>query len=222
MSAFKFNKVYVISDVEDCVICREFGEEFELQDDPAALMDSLLKKEADVALFIDVRYYIKLGAEARNRLMAVARDVPCFRIRYDHGAGGFKCIDNPRQYCPREREESPRLRMQERVQVQLNAELTKEDDPFVQHGLRTSVLNISSGGCFVYCVDNAPYVGFAYVRIQELSNKRPIYCSIRWRREWGISDSLPGLGVQFVDIQPDQVRELQDMYITPYLLSLDE
>lgn len=224
MSAKQFNKVYVITEHPECQICREHGDELEVHDDPADLMDSLLLREDNVALFIDVKYYIQLGAEARNRLMAVAQGIPHYRIRYDAASNSFVYIDDPRilQQAYHPSQEALQLRQEERVPVHLNAELAKEEDPFMQHALQTNITNISSCGCFVYCVQNTPYRGFAYVRIRELSNKRPIYCNIRWRREWGVHDKLPGIGMQFVDIQPDQAAELKEMYILPYLHEHDE
>lgn len=221
MSGKKYKRTYVITDQTDCQICKEYGEEVVIFDDPADMVDSLLLREDNVALFIDVKYYMKLGPEARNRLIAVAQGVPHFRIRLDPDSNCFIAIDDPASpvLISRTNEETLLLRKEERMPVKLNIELTKEEDPFIQHALRTNILNISCSGCFVYCVDNAQFKGFAYIRIHELSNKRPIYCNIRWRREWGVPDKLPGLGVQFVDMQQDQIRELQEMYINPFLHS---
>jgi len=219
MSSPRFRKAYVITDQPSCRFCADYAEELVVFDDPAKLMESLLLREEDVGVFIDVKYYIKLGPEARNRLLAVAKGVPHFRIRLDAASGDFIAIDDPDSPPTQEREsrEALRLRKEERVPVQLNVELAKEEDPFVQHAQRTSIMNISTSGAFIYCVDNSPFRGFAYVRIHELSNRRPVYCNIRWRRQWGLPDKLPGLGVQFVDLQSDQLRELNEMYIIPYL-----
>lgn len=218
-----FDKVYVVTDRADCTPCGQYGQQTVILDDPAEAVESLLRQEENVALFVDVKFYLKLGAEVRNRLQAVAAGLPVFRIHFDRRSESFQFIDDPA------RADTPvavqdlgyRLRSEDRVPVKLNALLAKEDDPFVQHAVRTNITNISNRGCFMYCVDNDAYRGFVFIRIQELTNKRPIYCSVRWRRPWGEPDTLPGLGLQFVDMTPDQRQELDTMYIQPHLLALD-
>lgn len=226
MSQHLYSKAFVITDHDDCTICRDYAVETIVFDDPADIIQAILRREQNVAVFVDVRFYIKLGAEARNRLLAVARGVPVFRIRYSASDNAFLFIDTPGNsdadaQC-RDDQEMFKLRCEERVPVQLNILLAKEEDPFVHNAEKSNIANISRHGCFVLCVDSTPYKGFLYIRINELSNRRPILCNIRWHREWGVEDKFPGMGVQFVDIEADQLRELETMYLTPHFLSLEE
>lgn len=219
-----FNKALVICGHDTCPTCGDFAEEVIVYNDPAEATAPLLKREDDVALFVDVKHYLQLGAEARNRLLAVAQGTPLYRISRDTSAGTFRIIDDPQKGPGIAPSTTGRLqlRSEERVPVQLNAIIAKEDNPFLHEAEKANILNITAHGSFIFCVGNAAYKDFLYLRIKELSNKRPILCSIRWHRAWGIEDSLPGMGVQFVDIQADQISELETMYITPHLHDLDK
>ncbi|MEW6219916.1 MAG: PilZ domain-containing protein [Thermodesulfobacteriota bacterium] len=73
-------------------------------------------------------------------------------------------------------------------------------------------MNLSRGGCFV--VTTGPWqVGqMLWLTIRELGDDLPrLRAQVRWCQEWGRSMVVPGIGLRFEDLDPEQVRRLQDL-----------
>ena len=70
-----------------------------------------------------------------------------------------------------------------------------------------SIVNVSIGGCFIYTIDDWEIDAEVTMVIEELKDQTPIEGSVRWKRAWGESMQIPGIGVQFGNIRPAQLEE---------------
>jgi Tfp pilus assembly protein PilZ len=75
--------------------------------------------------------------------------------------------------------------------------------------LRANVANVSHGGFFVVTPHELRCERL-YLEVQDLDDRTPIVCAVRWRMPWGTSQrSLPGYGVAFESITTSQAEQLE-------------
>ena len=96
-----------------------------------------------------------------------------------------------------------------RVPLHLNALLfsTRQmSDPML-----TCSIDCSEGGCFLFTTeetlvpDNSVWIKFI-----GLQDHTPIEGTIRWKRAWGHSDKVPGVGIRFEILTNSQLSELME------------
>ena len=93
-------------------------------------------------------------------------------------------------------------RVSDRKSFEVELELTLESD----HNFYTGFTeNISSGGLFVATRDLKPIGTFMEISFSVPANstKITVRCEVRWQRlEQPDGDSMPGIGLRFIDIDP--------------------
>ena len=159
-------------------------------------------------LILDVQRVMRADRVSRDLLFSYADTVPIVRSKVERATGLVIFIDSLEVLHHSCR--GTGFRAMVRVPVKLNALLSEGHDPAMAQVQRLNILDISLGGCFLYTMENFDDIDFVHIRIMELENKLPILCNIRWRQIWGRENVLPGIGVKFVSIKPDQLDEIRE------------
>jgi hypothetical protein len=51
--------------------------------------------------------------------------------------------------------------------------------------------------------------------LNELKDDKPILGEIRWKRKWGESMQIPGIGVRFENMDSEQLEEIRETSYLP-------
>jgi hypothetical protein len=99
-------------------------------------------------------------------------------------------------------------RQHKRVPLNLNVLLSRDES--FREGLveKTVTLDISEGGCFLFSTQTWEEIDPVWVRFQEISDPTPIRAEIRRSRPWNTGMHIPGIGVQFTNLNPRQLWEI--------------
>ena len=97
-----------------------------------------------------------------------------------------------------------------RVQLNYNALLAMTPD--LNNPDRTACINISTGGCFLFCVrEDIVKDSTVWIRLVGLNGDNPIEAVVKWIREWGATHNIPGIGVEFKNISHDLKKQINDI-----------
>ena len=97
----------------------------------------------------------------------------------------------------------PRLR----IPLHINALLSWPDS--METVERTACIDFSPGGCFLFTVnDDVQVESKVWVRLLALQDTTPILCTVCWKRGWGITSEMPGIGVRFDSMTDEQNRQI--------------
>jgi hypothetical protein len=109
------------------------------------------------------------------------------------------------RYCCKQ---PPRVALiRNRVALNLNAALSRFPD--MSDAERTACIDFSPGGCFLFCVnDEFPLESTVWIRLTALNDQTPIASTVCWKREWGITNEIPGIGIRFERITTQQQAEI--------------
>lgn len=99
----------------------------------------------------------------------------------------------------------------ERVELNFNVLLSKKEDFAESEALKTITMNVSKEGCFVFTPHRWQIGEFAWLKFMELLDPAPIGVEVRWVKEWGKTLGIPGIGVRFRDMTPEQAAQIKDM-----------
>ena len=101
------------------------------------------------------------------------------------------------------------LRVYNRKSIVMSLLFSIDCDCSGEKALKTFLIDLSRGGCFIHTVHQALYTGQeVLLRILELSDPTPIKAVVSWQREWNIKRQIPGIGVKFellTEIQKKQI-----------------
>jgi hypothetical protein len=63
---------------------------------------------------------------------------------------------------------------------------------------KTACIDISAGGCFLFCVREDIVIGdTVWIKMPETVRDAPLKAVVCWVRNWGTSQNIPGIGVRF-------------------------
>ena len=102
------------------------------------------------------------------------------------------------------------FRSTRRRDVVFNVILSKSKNISDENSKRTISINISREGCFIFSTDNWEVNNDAWFMIKELTDQTPIRGQVRRKVDWGNEMRIPGIGVQFMEINNCQLNELCD------------
>jgi len=165
-----------------------------------------LKDAESAGLVLEIGKVMRASRAERDRLFSYAGCFPVLRTK-PHPRVGFVAYLDPRELFLASLADmaGKRMRYHERVSAQLPCLFSREDDPSLIHPLEGLILDISPGGCFVKAPKVFPGEAFVHVKIPGLTNRRPIFSSVRWV---SAQSSRPGTGLMFIDIAEDQAEEI--------------
>ncbi len=106
---------------------------------------------------------------------------------------------------------SPKLIFsRKRVHHHYNALLASTPD--LREPDRTVCIDISTGGCFLFCVrEDVAIDSTVWIKLIGFNDAAPIEAVVRWVREWGTTQTIPGIGVEFQNISDELRKQIGEM-----------
>lgn len=177
-----------------------------------------LTEEPFQGIFLDVAASARASVPERGLIHDILDEFPVLRLRWDEKEAqsrGLVYGTNERvtigefieRFCGPFAART--IRKKTRIELNLNAQISPTGE-FSEDSLeKTVTLNVSHEGCFLLSQNNT-WQNFdqAWIRIKELQDPSPIQIEVRWALPWGQSMRLPGIGVKFIRISPDQQKQL--------------
>jgi hypothetical protein len=169
------------------------------------------------AIFLDMPLIVKASRYERSLVEDALHFLPNARLNisaktqkirmlvsWDTQEGAHTAEEHLRYCC----EQSPRVsHIRNRVDLNLNAMLSRS--PEMSDAERTACIDFSPGGCFLFCVnDEIALQSTVWVRLIALNDQTPIESTVCWKREWGITSEIPGIGIRFDTMSPQQQMEI--------------
>jgi Tfp pilus assembly protein PilZ len=94
-----------------------------------------------------------------------------------------------------------------RIPLHLNVLLAITSDMF--DAMQTASIDFSEGGCFLFTVDSTLVPGnTVWIRLIALEDQTPIKGTICWKRDWGTTNKVPGVGIRFDVLTVGQESEI--------------
>ena len=94
-----------------------------------------------------------------------------------------------------------------RIPLNLNALLSSTSN--MEDAERTVSIDFSPGGCFLFCVnDEIALKSTLWISLLALSNQSPIASTVCWKRGWGMTNEIPGVGLRFDFLTRQQRTEI--------------
>lgn len=140
-----------------------------------------------------------------NARLNITAKTQKIRMLVSWDTGGARTAEEHLRYCC---EQPPRVALiRNRVPLNLNAALSRSPD--MADAELTACIDFSPGGCFLFCVnDEITLQSAVWIRLVALNDPTPIASTVCWRREWGITNEIPGVGIRFDKITPQQQAEI--------------
>ncbi len=115
------------------------------------------------------------------------------------------------QKCSRSRPK--KFRYHPRKEIHFNVQLAENNRVEDGDYERTITMDVSIVGCFVYSVRGRTPGEDVWIVLEELRDHTPIRAAVRHVIPWGESMSIPGAGLEFMDIKDDQLKELRKEFL---------
>lgn len=169
---------------------------------------------------VDLRSILKSEPNARDSFEELTKSFPVIRISHtldkktingnirdknfrDRELFDFFINDMCRHFVPRG------LRVKRRKKLFLNVYLDFSEDASGEELIKANTADISQIGGFLISDREVNRDDIFYLVIKELADKSPIKCKVKWTLPWGTTNNhLPGFGVAFTLIKPEQQEEL--------------
>lgn len=169
------------------------------------------------AIFLDMPLVVKASRYEKSLVEDALHALPHARLNLtaktqkirmlvswdDHE--GARTAEEHLRYCC---EQPPKVALiRNRVPLNLNAALSLSPDMAAAE--RTVCIDFSPGGCFLFCVNEEFTPQSAvWIRLTALNDPTPIASTVCWRREWGITNEIPGIGIRFDKMTQQQQAEI--------------
>lgn len=181
-------------------------------------METLFERLKDVpmaGLVLELTKVMNASRTERNRLFQYADAFPVLRTKLNPRHGFIAYLD-PRDcfFSNLDAAAGKRSRSHDRIQVKLDCAFSREEDFTLAEPLEGIIRDISPGGCFVNTHKVFEGERFVNLRIPQLTNPRPIYCSVRWVRQDVDDPALQGMGLMFVDMTEEQAENVLALQVT--------
>lgn len=170
-------------------------------------------------ILVDMPTYMRSSEEEKHLLTDLVGLFPALRLRCHEPTGEIRTLPfgtaypgntSPavfvQKYCtsfvPR------KIRTSERSQLNLPALLGRSLPVEKVSGVRSVTVNVSRGGCFLISFEPWLVGDRGWLILPSLEDNAPIPVEVRSIRFWGECHSLPGMGVQFIELTGPQKAEL--------------
>ena len=173
-------------------------------------------------VMIDQRTKLKAPKNEQKLIDIILEIFPSIRLNLDKKSGEIKTYyagqrasgESLENFIKKEcRPFRPRtLRMDIRKDINFNVIMSRDGKFIKKDMVRTVTINFSRGGCFLYSVDEWAIAASIWLKIKELDDDTPVLGEIRWAREWGKTMQVPGIGVKFMNLKPEQMDSIYNKY----------
>jgi hypothetical protein len=169
------------------------------------------------AIFLDIPLIVRASRYEKSLVEDVLRALPHARLNITGKTGEISILvsgethessQTPEEYlrfcC-----EQPVKTILPRSRIPLNLNAVLSHTSTVAAAERTVCLDISPGGCFLFCVnDEITLHSSVRISLVILNDPTPILSTVCWKREWGITNEIPGVGVRFDEMTAQQHAQL--------------
>ncbi|MBI4800382.1 MAG: PilZ domain-containing protein [Desulfarculus sp.] len=181
----------------------------------------LLRRRAYQGLLIDIPTQIKASDSqaVKDELAVILRRFPTARLNWrpDGGAvsvlvlgastaGDYTLSDFIENQCAQFH--GAPARSNQRIELHLHLLLHRAPPGGAEAGQPTVTHNLSPGGCFIITGDPWDLGARAWITLPELPAMGAIQVEVRWAQPWGQTRRLPGIGVRFLDLGPEQAQQI--------------
>lgn len=214
-----------VHDLEIAKIYLKFASEINIKCAVVHSFEEFYKKrqgEPYSGLLIDIVSSIRASAFDRAKLADLMEVYPSLRLRWDPveenirtymtGAGTGQRITLKQfveTYCQPFKARS--LRFNIRKEIICNVLYSPYADVEDDHVQKSVTIDLSAGGCFLFSTQRHPVGSLLWLRFIDLVDNSPIQVEVLWGREWGKAMLIPGIGVRFLTIKPEQLQEITAM-----------
>ncbi len=173
-------------------------------------------------LLIDVLAAARCSARERALLQELTEYYPTLMLRWNSAARQFRGLvfgttldrdapleDFVSRFCCADRARV--FRNNKRRTLHCNLLLSPDKGFAADSTEKTVTLNLSRSGCFIVTSRHWQRDCRGWIRLLELSDPTPIEVRIRQVLSWGKERRIPGIGVFFTGLRPEQSRQLAEL-----------
>jgi hypothetical protein len=171
-------------------------------------------------VILDVLTVVRASQKEKLFIQEISELYPTLRVRWDSQTRRIRGLvfgrsldrDDPvgdflEKHC---RPWPARMcREDKRLPLHFNALLSRNREFREEEVEKSVTLDLSEGGCFLISGRSWQRGEFLWVRFLELTDPAPIGAEIRRCHPWGEGMQIPGIGVQFGEIDPGQLQEIR-------------
>jgi Tfp pilus assembly protein PilZ len=101
------------------------------------------------------------------------------------------------------------LRRYKRMEMHLNGLFSTEESFGERTTQQSFTVSVSRGGVFLHTMQTFQQGTTLWLRFVEFAHQEPIPATVRWSLKWGESRSIPGVGLSFGTLSPEQEQEIE-------------
>lgn len=181
----------------------------------------LLRRRSYHGLLVDIPTQIKAADSqaVKDELAVILRRFPTARLNWrpEGGAvsvlvlgastaGDYTLADFIENQCAQFH--GAPARSNQRIELHLHLRLHRAPPGGPEAGQPTVTHNLSPGGCFIITGEPWDLGALAWITLPELPAMGAIQAEVRWAQPWGQTRRLPGIGVRFLDLGPQQAQQI--------------
>ena len=182
---------------------------------------SMARNTAYNGLLVDVMTLIRADQNERNIALECMNCYPSTQIKWDAKNKTVRSLTFLQTLYP-ESESAFRMFIEERCKpfsartlrifnresIVMSLLFSIDCDCSDEKALKTFLINLSLGGCFIHAVQTLYKGQEVWLRLLELSDPTPIKAVVRWQREWNTKRQIPGIGVKFELLSEIQKKQI--------------
>ena len=173
-------------------------------------------------VMIDLPTSMRASKDEKGIVQEILEVFPIVQVKWDAATNVIRTMslgksiscDTLNEFINKECQEFPAraIRLNTRKIINFNTLISKEETMYDKHIERTVTINCSRGGAFFFSAQDWKDLNTVWFIINELQDKSPIVGKIRWAIAWGKALKIPGIGISFKHINPNQMEELTEKY----------
>ncbi|MCK5580944.1 MAG: PilZ domain-containing protein [Candidatus Omnitrophica bacterium] len=187
----------------------------------SAMHEKMIASAHD-CIMIDMLTKIRLSKTESDISRAILHTFPSILLKYDSSAGRIHTTyyDDPKdagtigEFVAHAAEifNGRRIRASERKDIHFNVLLGRDERVCEETAFKSFTLNVSTGGCFIFCSEEWDVDSSAWFIFKELEDQTPMRGEVRWIAGWGKSMRVPGIGIMLKDLSSKQAKELEQQH----------
>src|ERR1039457_2665451 len=173
------------------------------------------------AIFLDMPLMERASRYEKSLAKDALRSIPNTRLSLTPKTRKIRMSvsweDNKSSHTPAEQLryccEKPLKMVLSRNRIPLNLNALMSRFSTMESAERTVSIDISPGGCSLFCVsDEITVQSPVWISLLNLNDPSPILSTVCWKREWGMTNEIPGIGIRFDEITKPQKEEILSLF----------
>jgi CheY-like chemotaxis protein len=168
------------------------------------------------AIFLDIPLVIRASQYEKSLVEDALRALPHARLNITASTREISILvsgeshessNTPEEYLRYCCEQPVKIVLpRKRIPLNLNAVLSH---PGLAVAERTVCIDISPGGCFLFTVNEEFTLHTpVWISLVILNDSSPIRSTVCWKREWGMTNEIPGVGIRFEEMTDQQQEQI--------------